>query len=154
MTPKFIIHLLAVASLIISIGCGAQSTSTSERTDLKSLIKDGKTAEAIELINSGADVNARDTIQRTPLHAAARQNNTEVMELLISKGADLEATVVGSQVTPLFDAVMGGSKEAVQLLLNKGANVDHKTPSGDTAAAYAIDTEIAVLLDQTADAGE
>ena len=71
-----------------------------------------------------------------------------------SKGADLEATVVGSQVTPLFDAVMGGSKEAVQLLLNKGANVDHKTPSGDTAAAYAIDTEIAVLLDQTADAVE
>ena len=153
MTPKFIIHLLAVASLIISIGCGAQSTSTSERTDLISLIKDGNTAEAIELINSGADVNARDTIQRTPLHAAARQNNTEVMELLISKGADLEATVVGSQVTPLFDTVMGGSK-AVQLLLNKGANVEHKTPSGDTAAAYAIDTEIAVLLDQTADAGE
>ena len=70
-----------------------QSTSTSERTDLISLIKDGKTAEAIELINSGADVNARDSIQRTPLHAAARQNNTEVMKLLISKGADLEATM-------------------------------------------------------------
>jgi ankyrin repeat protein len=85
-------------------------------------IMDGRSSDALYLIDAGADPNCRRrTADQPALWWAAGQGMTDVVEALLSHGADVDACDQWGS-TPLINAATGGRTDAVRILLAAGAD--------------------------------
>jgi ankyrin repeat protein len=99
---------------------------------------DGRTAEAIHLLDAGANPRTADNGGWTALHFAARQHNAALVRALLAHGALLDAQDAHGN-TPLFRAVFNaaGRAEVVQLLVEAGADKELKNRAGTSAGDLA-----------------
>jgi hypothetical protein len=79
---------LLLAGLLSSILSPPLGAETIQDMSLRAAIHDGRTQEAIRLLEQGADVNGRTSGGYTPLMIAAGVGNEEMVRLLLARGAD------------------------------------------------------------------
>ncbi|MFZ8927808.1 MAG: ankyrin repeat domain-containing protein [Gammaproteobacteria bacterium] len=124
------------------------SVATSAQESLVELIKDKRSADALELIASGVDVNSAQPDGSTALMYATYNVNHELVDALLAAGADADVTNnYGS--SPLAEATKLNDAELVRKLLNAGAdpdspNLDNQTPL--MLASYIGNLEIVEML--------
>jgi serine/threonine-protein phosphatase 6 regulatory ankyrin repeat subunit B len=102
--------------------------------------------ELIKLIpkrNSTIDINKK--IRFTSLMAATLNGHTDIVKLLADKGA-VPDVQNNDGVSALMLASQFGHADIVSTLLEKGANPHLKDNSNKTAADYANDAEVKLLL--------
>ncbi len=132
--------LIALAS-IISVAASAQES-------LIELIKDKRSADALELIESGVDVNSAQPDGSTALMYATYNVDHKLVDSLRAAGAEADVTNnYGS--TPLAEAAKLNDAELVRKLLDAGAdpdspNLDNQTPL--MLASYIGNLEIVEML--------
>jgi tankyrase len=111
----------------------------------------------IALLSAGADVHAADKNGVTALHHAVRFRSPMAVKTLIEFGANVNQACRKSGSTPLHRAVTSTgapgtagkqhqSREIIELLLAAGADPSIRNKRGKTAAEYATDEAIRVLL--------
>ena len=100
--------------------------------ELFAAAREGKLAEAKQLILDGAKINQANPQGRTPLMGAAFYGNLDIAELLLAEGADVSHSDQQG-VTALILAAQAGNPELIKLLVANGADMTVESKSGLTA---------------------
>lgn len=80
-------NLIVLAALALALAAPVAADDLKDM-QLRAAINDGRTQEAIGLIEEGVDVNGRTSGGHTPLIIAAGVGDVEVVKLLLARGAD------------------------------------------------------------------
>jgi ankyrin repeat protein len=117
--------------------------------ELISACNDGRTDEALRLINTGANINAIDHNNASALIRATSNDLVEVANLLIAKGCDTNIHDNDGWTALYIAATQSGDKELVSRLLQKGAKVNEYPDSSGPILIKVLEkgfTDIAELL--------
>jgi hypothetical protein len=115
------------------------NTNMQQVDTLIEFIRDGRVADALEMLNSAPALATSHSEKdgqlhgASPLHWAAHRNAVEVCERLIELGADVNDSASDWWLTPLAWAADAGSVEAVALLLRRGGEINQDAIVGTTA---------------------
>jgi ankyrin repeat protein len=119
----------------VSNSANKTTVALSPAEQLLQAIWDGKTTEALALIEQGAPVDAKDKLGQNPLHLAAAKGEYNIMQLLLDKGVNIEEPTPDGN-TALHLAAAGSRLAVVKLLLERGAEVNAKDDDGHTPLDY------------------
>jgi serine/threonine-protein phosphatase 6 regulatory ankyrin repeat subunit B len=106
---------------------------------LIAVIRQGRSEEAVAMLNVAPELAAAHSDQAgqlhgaSPLHWAGHRNAVQVCQRLIELGADVNDSASDWWLTPLAWAADAGSADAVELLLEHGADVHQDAIVGTTA---------------------
>jgi len=121
--------------------------------ELDRLLKEGKTADAIAMIESGKiGIDEADKSGQSPLIKGARWGNAEFIQHLLDHSASLAATDKMGR-NALMYACQSKSLEAVRVLLDAGSDVNQADQIGNTPVCWAAGFGTKEIVEELVNAG-
>jgi ankyrin repeat protein len=108
MKYKFYQFMLAVAGLVLAVGCATVED------ELRFAAKEGRTETVKALLAGGADIDAKNKDGDTALMIATLLGHTETVKALLAEGADVNSWILRTAESKDYT-------EIVQLLKKAGA---------------------------------
>jgi ankyrin repeat protein len=154
-SPRVLISLLGIYTVLSATGCCVPTTSPQDRSDFFKSVEKGEVHKVRDLLSSHKEfANAIDRDGFTALYVAADKGHVQVMQLLVDAGADVDAKSK-HDMTALHGSAIGGTDGAADFLLNHKANPNSVDTQGDTplnvSAAYGREHIVQSLLAKGAD---
>ncbi len=119
-------RLLPLMLLVLAAGVAHADAS------LLDAAREGRSAEALALLEQRKDATAREADGTTALHWAAYHGDAALVRRLLKAGASpSRANDYGA--TPLSEAAVVGNVDVIRSLLDAGAAVDERNADGQTA---------------------
>lgn len=116
--------------------------------EIRTAIKKGDCARAIELIGADKAQLETMTVFGTWLHVAASFGKIEIVQFLVSAGVDINRRGGIADAAPMHEAASEGHIRIVEYLLSKGAGMDVSDPQRNPlfSAIYGGHLEIVKLM--------
>ena len=107
--------------------------------------REGIRGRVADILARGSNIHARDEDGNTALMYAVGSGDAELVRLLVRAGAEVDAANERG-MTPLMYAAMLDALPVVLALLHAGADPRQATTDGDTAYAFAEDSDNTLAL--------